>query len=261
VTHIALRGALNVRDLGGTATETGRKVVQGRVFRADALSKLTGEDLDVLAGLGLRTAIDFRSPHEVTNAGADLLPAGATAVALPIEAGNLDDFIAVMAGGDLAKQQEVLGDGKAAQFMLRINRQFVGDPQHLAQFGRALHLIADTGRQPVLYHCTAGKDRTGWMTAILFTALGVPRDTIMADYLATNDYVWPAYQGALQSLADAGRLADPALVKPLLVQEPGYLTAAFDEVDARFGGFGAFLAGGLGFTGADLERLRSTLLG
>jgi protein-tyrosine phosphatase len=261
VTHIALRGALNVRDLGGVATEAGRKVVQGRVFRADALSKLTAEDLGVFAGLGLRTAIDFRSPHEVNSAGPDLLPAGATAVALPIEAGNLDYFLAVMASGDLARQSEALGDGKAAQFMLGINRQFVDDPQHLAQFGRALHLIADPGRQPVLYHCTAGKDRTGWMTAILLTALGVPRDAIMADYLATNDYVWPAYQRLLKPLADAGQLVDPALVKPLLLQEPGYLTAAFDEVDAKFGSFGAFLAGGLDFTGADLERLRSILLG
>jgi protein-tyrosine phosphatase len=243
------------------ATEGGGKVVQGRVFRADALSKLTGEDVGVLAGLGLRTAIDFRSVHEVTSAGADLLPAGATAVALPIEAGDLDDFVAVMTGGDLAKQSAVLGNGKAAQFMLGINRQFVADPDHLAQFGRALHLIADQGRQPVLYHCTAGKDRTGWMTAILLTALGVPRDAIMADYLATNDYVWPAYEGAVQALADAGQLADPALVRPLLVQDPGYLTAAFDEVGARYGSFGAFLADGLDFTAADLERLRSTLLG
>jgi len=243
------------------ATEGGGKVVQGRVFRADALSKLTGEDVAVLAGLGLRTAIDFRSVQEVTSAGADLLPAGATAVALPIEAGDLDDFVAVMTGGDLAKQSAVLGNGKAAQFMLGINRQFVADPDHLAQFGRALHLIADQGRQPVLYHCTAGKDRTGWMTAILLTALGVPRDAIMADYLATNDYVWPAYEGAVQALADAGQLADPALVRPLLVQDPGYLTAAFDEVGARYGSFGAFLADGLDFTAADLERLRSTLLG
>jgi protein-tyrosine phosphatase len=241
-------------------TEAGRKIIPGRVFRSDALSKLAGEDLSVLAGLGLHTAIDFRSTQEVAGAGADMLPAGAAAVALPIEAGNLDEFITVMSSGDLARQREVLGDGKAGQFMLGINRQFVADPGHRAQFGRALHLIADHGRQPVLYHCTAGKDRTGWMTAIVLTALGVPRADIAADYLVSNDYVWPAYRGPIQALAAAGRLADPELVTPLLLQEPAYLDAAFGEVATRYGGFDAFLAEGLDFGADDILRLRNTLL-
>jgi protein-tyrosine phosphatase len=242
------------------ATEAGQKIIPGRVFRADALSKLAGEDLNVMAGLGLHTAIDFRSTTEVASAGADMLPAGAAAVALPVDAGNLDEFIAVMTSGNLARQRAVLGDGKAEQFMLSINRQFVADPAHRAQFGRALHLIADHGRQPVLYHCTAGKDRTGWMTAILLTALGVPRADVTADYLASNDYVWPAYRGPVQALAAMGMLADADLVTPLLRQDPRYLAAAFGEVDARYGSFEAFLIDGLDFAADDLLRLRSTLL-
>jgi protein-tyrosine phosphatase len=260
VTHIALRGALNVRDLGGTVTEAGHKLIPGRVFRSDALSKLTAEDLSVLGGLGLHTAIDFRSSGEVASAGADLLPPGATAVALPVNAGNLDEYIAVMTSGDLARQRELLGDGRAAQFMLGINRAFVSDPGHRAQFGRALHLIADHGRQPVLYHCTAGKDRTGWMTAIVLTALGVARTEINADYLASNDYVWAAYRGPIQALAGSGQLAEPDLVTPLLRQDPGYLAAAFGEVDARYGSFDAFLTEGLDFGTDDVNRLRDTLL-
>jgi protein-tyrosine phosphatase len=260
VTHIALRGALNARDLGGLVTEAGRKIIPGRVFRSDALSKLAGEDLGILAGLGLHTAIDFRSTQEVTAAGPDMLPSGAAAVALPVEAGNLDEFIGVMTSGDLARQRELLGDGKAGQFMLGINRQFVADPGHRAQFGRALHLIADHGRQPVLYHCTAGKDRTGWMTAILLSALGVPRADITADYLVSNDYVWPAYRGPIQALAAAGQLADPDLITPLLLQDPAYLDAAFGEADKRYGSFDAFLAEGLDFRAEDTLRLRNSLL-
>jgi protein-tyrosine phosphatase len=242
------------------ATETGQKIISGRVFRSDALSKLTGEDLGVLAGLGLHTAIDFRSTQEVASAGADLLPPGAAAVALPVNAGNLDEYIAVMTSGDLARQRELLGDGKAEEFMLAINRAFVSDPGHRAQFGRALHLIADHGRQPVLYHCTAGKDRTGWMTAIVLTALGVPRADVNADYLASNDYVWPAYRGPIQVLAGSGQLADPDLVTPLLLQDPAYLAAAFAEVDTQYGSFEAFLVEGLDFAADDVLRLRSTLL-
>jgi protein-tyrosine phosphatase len=261
VTQIHLRGALNARDLGGLATEAGQKVSPGRVLRSDALSQLTDDDVAALSALGLRTAIDFRSAAEVADAGPDRLPGGAAAIALPVEAGDLEEFIEVMTGGDHGRQRELLGDGRAARFMAGINRQFVADAGHRAQFGRALHLIADAGRQPVLFHCTAGKDRTGWMAAIVLTALGVPRDTVIADYLASNDHVWPSYQPIVQALADAGRLADPELVRPLLVQDPAYLGAAFDEADAEYGSFGAFLARGLDFTVDDVRRLRETLLG
>lgn len=246
-----MHGALNVRDLGGIATGSGRKVSPGRVLRADALSGLTDEDVAVLAGMALRTAIDFRSAHEVADAGSDRLPAGAAAIALPVDAANLDELFA--AGPD--ELAALLGDGKGVAFMTRINRQFVADPANRAQFGRALHLIADADRQPVLFHCTVGKDRTGWMAAIVLTALGVPRDAVIADYLATNEYVWPAYAELL-----GGHDELLALVKPVLVQDAAYLEAAFAEVDARYGGFDGFLAGGLDFTPADVDRLRAALL-
>ena len=246
-----MQGALNVRDLGGIATGTGGKIGSGRVLRSDALSELTDEDLATLAGMGLRTAIDFRSMAEVDDAGADRLPAGAAAVALPVNAANLDELFAA----DPDALHDLLSDGKGVQFMLGINRQFVADPAQLAQFGRALHLIADADRQPVLFHCTAGKDRTGWMAAIVLTALGVPRDAVTADYLATNDYIWPGYQAML-----AGQEDLLALVKPLLVQDAAYLDAAFDETQTRFGGFDGFLADGLGFAGEDVGRLRAGLL-
>jgi protein-tyrosine phosphatase len=246
-----MQGALNVRDLGGLATGSGRKVGPGRVIRSDALSKLTDEDLATLAGMALRTAIDFRSTHEVASAGPDRLPSGAAAIALPIDAANLEELFAA----DPAGLADLLGDGKGAEFMLGINRQFVADPEHRAQFGRALHLIADADRQPALFHCTAGKDRTGWMAAILLTALGVPREAITADYLATNDYVWPAYEAMLGGHGDL-----LALVKPVLVQDAAYLDAAFDEVDTRYGDFDGFLTEGLDFTDADVDRLRAGLL-
>jgi protein-tyrosine phosphatase len=261
VTHIALQGALNLRDLGGLPTGSGQKVSPGRVFRGDALARLTDADLAVLAAIGqdgagqrrtgLRTVIDFRSDTEVASAGPDRLPPGTGTVALPVNAGNLDAFFTAGPAGLPA----LLGGGKGEEFMTGINRQFVADPALRAQFASALHLIADAGRQPVLYHCTAGKDRTGWMTAVLLTALGVSRDTVVADYLATNDYVWPAYERQLAATPDLLEL-----VRPVLVQSPAYLAAAFDEVDARYGTFGAFLADGLGFTAADLARLRATML-
>jgi protein-tyrosine phosphatase len=245
---------VNTRDLGGIVTQTGHKVIQGRVLRSDALNALTGEDVATLGGLGLRTVIDFRSPQEVAVAGPDRLPPGAGSVPLPILAGNLDEFFA----GGPGKLRELLGDGKGERFMLGINRQFVADPAHREQFGRALRLIADRGRQPVLFHCSTGKDRAGWMTAVLLTALGVSRDQVMTDYLATNEYIWPAYERKLRDGADPDLLP---LLRPLLVQDPAYIDAAFDEVTVRYQSFGHFLDGGLGFTDADVAQLRRSLLG
>lgn len=257
MSHIALQGAANVRDLGGIATAPGQNVVSGQLIRGDSLSKLTDDDLDTLGQLSLRTVIDFRSQPEVVHLGADRLPPGAEPVELPISAGELDQFTSVF--GNLERQRELLGDGGAARFMERVNRNFISSDEHREQFARALRLIADDARRPVLFHCTAGKDRTGWMTAVLLTVLDVPREMIVADYLATNEYVWPAYEKQLGPLAQLGQV-DLNVFKPLLVQDPAYLDAAFDEVAIRYGSFEKFLDNGLGFDGGDTERLRSALL-
>lgn len=254
--HIALQGATNVRDLGGTVTSSGRKLAGGRVVRGNSLSKLTDSDLEALAGLGLRTVIDFRSLGEAEQLGPDRLPAGAVGVALPIDAGDVQAFIGLF--GDLGRQRELLGDGKAAEFMRLANREFVATDAHREQFAAALRVIADESRQPVLFHCTAGKDRTGWMAAIVLTALGVPREAVMEDYLASNEYMWPAFEAQLRPLAAAGQL-DMEVFEPLLKQHPSYLDSAFEEVSRRYGSFEEFLASGLSFSGEDLERLRATL--
>lgn len=258
--RIELQGAKNVRDLGAVVTGDGRKVSPGRLLRGDGLGELTESDVAVLAGVGLRTVIDFRSDPEVQQSGADRLPAGVELVRMPIAGGNLGEMLAAMRSGDPARQHAVLGDGKAAAFMLEVNRQFVADASYRAVFARALHLIADPARRPVLFHCAAGKDRTGWLAAVVSTILGVPHEAVVADYLATNAYIWPAYQPLFRQLAAAGKLADPDLVKPLLFQDPAYLEAAFDEVRARYGSFDDFLVDGLGFTSADQDNLRSALL-
>lgn len=255
--RIAFQGASNVRDLGGIATTDGRKVQSDQVVRADSLSRLTDADEDLLATLGVATVIDFRTTAEVEQLGTDRLPPDVSVVALPVNAGDLAGFLSVI--GDVSKQRELLGDGKAGQFMRRINREFVSHDEYRQQFARALRIIADDSRRPVLFHCTAGKDRTGWMAAIVLTALGVPRETIMADYLATNEYVWPMFERQLAPLVGAGQL-DLDLFKPLLVQEPDYLDASFDEVESRYGSFGEFLVRGLDFDSADLTRLRASLL-
>ena len=237
--HVALDGAVNVRDIGGYRSTYGLQVTRGRLFRGDALSQLSGLDLERLDWLGLRTVIDFRSPGEVLLSGADRLPFGVEFVSLPVGGGDLDGVYELIASGDHERQRRELGDGRAAEFMVEINRGFVADARQREAFGAALRVVCAAGRLPLLYHCSGGKDRTGWMTAIVLTVLGVPRELVVRDYLLSNDFHRTEYLKLRFDLVKTGIVADAELLRPILEQSATYLGAAFEEADRRYGSFGA----------------------
>jgi len=259
--HIVLDGAVNVRDIGGYRSSYGPEVMRGRLFRGDALSQLTDPDVQRLDGLGLRTVIDFRTPGEILLSGTDRLPYGVELASLPVSGGDLGAVYELIADGDHERQRAELGGGRAAEFMVEINRGFVADPRQRDVFGTALRLLCSSGRLPLLYHCSSGKDRTGWMTAVVLTAVGVPREVVLRDYLLSNDFHRTGYQKLRFDLVKAGIVADPELLRPILEQSPTYLGAAFEEADRRYGSFGAFLTHGLEIGAAMLGELRRALLG
>jgi protein-tyrosine phosphatase len=256
-----LEGAQNVRDLGGYRTAGGNQVARGRVFRADALSRLTAEDVATLSGLGLRTVVDFRLPGEVLVNGQDRLPPGATPVSLPVPGADVGTYYDLIASGDYGLQRAALGQGRAAAFMLGVHRGFVADQRQRDGFGIALRMMADPARGlPLLYHCTSGKDRTGWMTAIVLTALGVPHATVVGDYLLSNDVYQARYFKLGNDLVKTGMMREPGLLRPILELNPAYLEAAFDEVGRRYGSFQEFMYHGLGMDEQATGQLREALL-
>jgi protein-tyrosine phosphatase len=258
---LPLEGAVNVRDVGGHRSASGPKVAPGRLLRGDALSRLTEADVEKLGAVGLRTVVDFRMPGEVLVNGEDRLPPGATRVSLPLTGGELGAFYDLIASGQHRQQEAVLGQGRAAEFMRRVHRDFVADQRQRDSFGITLRIIADASLGlPLLYHCTSGKDRTGWMTAIVLTALGVPHADVLTDYLACNDIYQARYFKLSNDLAKTGMMRDPGLLRPILELSPGYLDAAFDEVWRRYGSFEAFLARGLDLDRQALHQLRGALL-
>jgi protein-tyrosine phosphatase len=111
---------------------------------------------------------------------------------------------------------------------------------------------------PLLFHCTAGKDRTGWLAAIVLSALDVDRDTVLADYLRTTELNANGRDYMLSNLSE--RIASPDVVLPLIEARVEYLQAAFDEADSRFGGMDGYLRDGLGLDDAVLASLRANLL-
>ena len=259
--HVVLDGAVNVRDIGGYRIVGGPEVVRGRLYRGDSLSQLTSSDVERLDRLGLRSVIDFRTPGEVLIGGNDRLPFAVEYAHLPVSGGDLGAVHELIASGDHERQWRELGGGRAASFMVEMNRGFVADARQREAFGAALRLLCSPGRLPLLYHCTGGKDRAGWMTAIVLTALGVPRELVLRDYLLSNDFHRTDYQKLRFDLVKTGIVADPELVRPVLELSATYLGAAFEEADRQYGSFGRFLAYGLEVSEVMLTGLRRALLG
>ncbi|MER8183027.1 tyrosine-protein phosphatase [Kitasatospora sp. NPDC094015] len=237
-----LASAPNFRDEGGYRTADGHWVKLGVVYRSDDLSRLTDEDLAKLHRLGIRQVFDLRTPAERT-AAPDRIPAGATVTAANV--------LGVADTGAF----NVTSPQAAVQAMVDAERTMVSADSARAAYRSVLDAVGE-GRGAVLFHCTAGKDRTGWAGAALLTALGVPRATVEADYLASNTYRAEANAAVLAKLPPAYQ----ALYKPLLDVRPEYLNAGFDEVAARFGSFDRYLDKGLRQDRGDLRDLRRDLL-
>ncbi|WP_223735087.1 tyrosine-protein phosphatase [Streptomyces purpurogeneiscleroticus] len=261
VRHIPLQGAVNVRDLGGYRTGKGRQVRYGQVFRADALGKLTDADVARLSEMRLRTVVDFRVPLEVEHDGADRLPEGLTAASRPVDdLGLYARTMAAIDSKDPVEQQEMLGDGKAEELMRAIYRNFVTSPENRRQFATVVRDIARHGRSPLLYHCTSGKDRTGWLSYLLLRAVGVPATTATDDFLLSNAFRAEADRKTREGLEQAGLMENPDLLIPLQEVRADYLRAALDQAERDYGGLDGYLTDGLGLTPATLAGLRARLL-
>lgn len=225
---LQLTGAPNARDVGGYRTVDGRTVRTGVALRTDQLTDLTPADLAELNRRGVRAVDDLRTVYERALA-PDRIPAGARANWYDmIGAAPLPELMSTLAGGT------------------DLYRAFITAPGANYAVAAVLRDIAGTGRDPaggaVLFHCTAGKDRTGWVAAVLLTVLGVDRETVTADFLLSNDY-----RGVVPGGGPAG-------------VEKHWLDAAFDQVERSYGSFDRYVREGLGLSAAETDVLKVRLL-
>jgi protein-tyrosine phosphatase len=208
------------------------------LWRSDHLGALDAHDAAQIQALGIRRVLDFRGVEERT-AAACRLP-GVTVHSLPIEPTIVQKLAELMAAGTSISGAEV------ATYMQDTYRGFVrtGTPRFAEFFGHLLE--SDT---PTVFHCTAGKDRTGFAAALLLKATGSTDEEVMEDYLLTNDRV---------QLPQGSRLGlTPEATNVLWRVQPDFLHAAFDEVDRSFGSLEGYLREGLGLRDAERQRLRA----
>ncbi|MFC4020167.1 tyrosine-protein phosphatase [Micromonospora sp. GCM10011542] len=255
-------GAPNARDLGGLIGADGRRVRTGRLIRTPALGRLADEDLPVLAKLGPACVVDLRDHTEIAVAPPDRLVGEPRLVHLPVHDPEHPVFTyvsAVLLGHDLNAYARLAREGTAAA-MAAIYRWFVTGESARAGFAEAVRLAARAENLPLVYHCSAGKDRTGWLTVILLTALGVDEAAIRAEYLRNN----PLTESLRAVIVEAMRRRQPELdveaVLPVLEVRPEYLDAAYDEVRRVHGSFGVYLRNGLGLDDEVIAALRAHLL-
>jgi protein-tyrosine phosphatase len=142
--------------------------------------------------------------------------------------------------------------------MIEVYRDFVDLPSAKQAYRQLFLDLADPSGTPALYHCTAGKDRTGWATAALLSLLGVPEDQVYADYLRSNETMLPAYAPLIERFVDGG--GDPAVIKAILGVKADYLKAAFDEMRAKYGSIEGYFNDGLRMDEAARRRMRARFL-
>ena len=254
--EIRLKGAPNFRDLGGYATADGRHVIRGKLFRSEGLHQLQKEDYAALHDLGIRLICDLRSDFErekkPTVWPAHMLP---TTLVMDVNAdlrANNSDLYDMLRADPTERGVQKLFD--------HVYR-FVPEAltKHLSKFFNA---ITEDGHLPLILHCSAGKDRTGVLSAILLMALGVPRETVVHDYMKTNEY-----RDAAQLKAKVHELMEPilgappsaAMVDMMAGVEELYIETSLEEIETSYGSVNDYLLAA-GVSKSQLEKFRTLML-
>ncbi|SFS09346.1 tyrosine-protein phosphatase [Sphingomonas jatrophae] len=242
---LPLQGGQNFRDLGGYRTADGRTTKWGLLFRSGSMHFLTPADYSYLQSRGIRTVCDFRSSDERSAEPADWPAAKRPNV--------LADDYAMDSMGIMPSPQQTPEQARAmmAATYPQIVSRFKG--QYRRMFGELL-----AGRAPLAFNCSAGKDRTGVAAALLLTALGVPREAVIEDYLLTNRYFDPrkVVRSSAQ-LSSGWKSMPPGVLKAYMSADRSYIEAALRVLDQHKGGADGWLRDEMGLSRADLATLRN----
>jgi len=242
--HIELERAFNFRDMGGYPTSHGRVTRWQTLYRADGIHRISEADVLTLEPLGLRTVIDLRTPNEIAEHGR-----------FPLEAYAVDyHHHPVLDVVWSPEQIEALGDSPT--FLVDRYREMlvIGE----GALGRSLRLLAESDTYPAVFHCAAGKDRTGILAALVLSLVGVPDEVIADDYALSREGVVRMIEWAIANMPEARERMSKA-PSSMMEAEPESILALLDHIRADHGTVEQYV-GTLGVEPEHIERLRAVLV-
>ena len=240
--QIKLEGGSNFRDLGGYPTQDQKHVKWGHIYRSADVSRLTENDLKTLSDLHLATVCDLRGPDELKTA-PDKLPEGIQYINLPAGSEN----VKVNMNYATMNRDSMMNATYSKTDYLKAKYKPMFD-----------QLLALPNDKSLMFHCTAGKDRTGMGAALVLLALGIDRKYIIADYAATNIFWKDAREKMLAGMAQRGM--DSSILKPMLAANPEYIESFFKTIETKYGSMDVFLKEEMELSPEKLVKLKNLYL-
>jgi protein-tyrosine phosphatase len=255
---LPLAGGRNFRDLGGYDTADGRQVRWGRIYRSGVMSGLTDADRAYLSSLGVKVICDLRNPQEREAEPSPFLKAGG-----PRVVSYEYDMNTSLAGlqGLTTRDQAIAAFAAAYVGFLDLLT-----PHYTDLFARLVE-----GDAPLAMNCSAGKDRTGMGAALVLSVLGVPRDTVLADYALTQTYTPPSFyrkqmaqggatSGITAQQAQAFAKMPPEVLNIIMGSDPAVMSQALSQIDRKYGGPIALAKSRFGLSDGKIATLRGLYL-
>jgi protein-tyrosine phosphatase len=252
---IRLEGAPNFRDIGGYSAKSGKKVKIGMIYRSDELSRLTDNDVSILEHLGIKMIFDLRTPSECKSKPDRIIKNSVRTINIPMN--PLQENFS-------QKKLFVLMHQKAGEFdfdnlMDEYYQKFAFGCKE--QIKEIITLLSNPKNLPALIHCTAGKDRTGFISAIIQLLAGVPRNEVLEDYLATNQFIQNRVKKLTRFLRIMSlfRISESRL-KPLLEVNEKYLVRVLDNIYSKYANIEEYLINACKVEDAIVLNLRNMLV-
>jgi protein-tyrosine phosphatase len=234
----------NFRDMGGFPAADGKRIKSGLLFRSGDLHSWSDEDIKKLEQLKIATIIDFRSDRERENRPDNAVSSVKSIMNLVIPDHSRDQTAEYLAANNAEGLTTVL---------VEVYRSMVNDSQK--EYKEFFNILTNTRHLPILFHCAAGKDRTGLASLFLLSALGVDMEHILEDYYSTNIYNGEYSNNIISRINQMGLNGE--LMRPMLEVRKEYLDAALNEIDLKYGGLNLFLTKTLE---ADIGKLKERYL-
>lgn len=260
-TSLGVESLPNLRDLGGYKTSDSLVIRRALLYRSNQLNHISAADMQKLTALKWKNDFDLRTVRERASK-PDELPTGVNNVSLDMLADASEEGWVKL--GDLLNDpkrvSKVSGGGTAEAIttMKQIYCDMVTLPSSRTALKQLYTALAKSGSTPAVFHCSSGKDRTGWATAALLSILGVPKETIIKDFVRSNDYILPMNKKVIEDFIKAG--GEPGIPPAIIGVKGEYLDAAFKEVQRVYGSMERYFSEGLGIDATQQKALRDAFL-